>query len=314
MAGFSLAHGQDAAGDVDAAFASYEEANNLRRDQNQAEGLTYDRAVSESRTNRLIELFPMPLNPLLPASETTPIFIVGMPRSGTTLVESTLSAHSRVVAWGERVAMPQVLQAYMAALVTNDERAPPAEVMQELASYYLQDVASAAPADHITDKNPINFEAVGLIARLFPNAVIINIRRNPLETGLSIFRHELTKFLTFSDQLADIGHFYGQYARLVNHWQQLNPDRFVTIQYEEFAGNFEAALPALLDACGLAWEDSCKSFQKNAEAIATFSAVQAREPVVVRFGKALAYTRHLGPLIDALGEADVDPETGALIS
>ena len=312
MAGFSLAHGQDAAGDIDAAFATYEEANNLRREQNQAEGLAYDQALSEARTNRLIELFPEPLDPVLPAGETTPIFIVGMPRSGTTLVESTLAAHSRVAACGERVAMPQVLQAYMSALVANDERAPSVTVMQKLASYYFEDVAAVAPADHITDKNPVNFESVGLIARLFPNAVIINIRRNPLETGLSIFRHELTKFLTFSDRLADIGHFYGQYARLADHWQGIIAERFVTIQYEDFAANFDSALPALLDACGLAWEDSCLSFQKTVEAIATFSAVQAREPVVVRLGKAQAYETHLSPLIDALTATGVDPETGAL--
>ncbi len=176
----------------------------------------------------------------------------------------------------------------------------------------MQEFPTTAPVDHLTDKNPLNFEAVGLIARLFPNAVIINMRRNPLETGLSVFRHELTKFLTFADRLEDIGHYYGQYARLTAHWEMLLPERFVTVQYEDFAATFDTAAPALLKACGLAWEDACQTFQKNAPAITTFSAVQAREPVVVRFGKAKAYERHLGPLIDALNAANVDPETGAL--
>lgn len=312
LAGFALAHGHDAAGDVDAAFSAYSQANALRRDQNLAEGLVYDRAQSEARTQRLIELFSESLTSDVPASDTAPIFIVGMPRTGTTLVESMLSAHSRVMACGERVAMPQILHAYLATLTVNDDKPPPATAMQEWANYYLQEFPPAAPADHITDKNPLNFEAVGLIARLFPNAVIINMRRNPLETGLSVFRHELTKFLTFAHRLEDIGHYYGQYARLTGHWQQVLPGRFVTIQYEDFAANFDSAAPALVDAFGLTWEDGCHTFQENAAAIATFSAVQAREPVVVRLGKAKAYEKHLGPLIDALNAANVDPETGEL--
>ncbi len=208
--------------------------------------------------------------------------------------------------------MPQILHAYLATLTVNDDKPPPATAMQEWANYYLQEFPPAAPADHITDKNPLNFEAVGLIARLFPNAVIINMRRNPLETGLSVFRHELTKFLTFAHRLEDIGHYYGQYARLAAHWQQVLPERFVTIQYEDFAANFDSAAPALVDVFGLTWEDGCHTFQENAAAIATFSAVQAREPVVVRLGKAKAYEKHLGPLIDALNAANVDPETGEL--
>ena len=193
LAGFALAHGRDAAGDVDAAFSAYAQANSLRRDQSMQEGLIYDPARSEARTRRLIELFPEPSTSEVPASDTVPIFIVGMPRTGTTLVESMLSAHSRVTACGERVAMLQILQGYMATLTVNDDKPPPASGMQEWADYYLQEFPTTAPVDHLTDKNPLNFEAVGLIARLFPNAVIINMRRNPLETGLSVFRHELTK-------------------------------------------------------------------------------------------------------------------------
>lgn len=312
IAGFALAHGQDAAGDIEAAFASYEKANSMRCNHIRAERLVYDRAQTEARTKRLIDLFAEPSDLKAPTSEMTPIFIVGMPRSGTTLVEGTLSAHSRIVACGERVTMPQILDAYLTTLAATDDLAVSGKVLQEWADYYLQETPFRAPADHMTDKNPLNFEAVGLIARLFPKAVIINMRRNPVETGLSIFRQEFTKFWTFSHRLEDIGHYYGHYARLVDHWQKHFPDRFITIQYEDFAENFDSAAPALLDACGLAWEDACRYFQKKAPAIATFSAVQAREPVVVRRGKAKAYASHLGPLIDALNAANVNPDTGEL--
>jgi hypothetical protein len=314
FAGFALAHGHDAAGDVDAAFSAYTQANSLMRNQSESEGLVYDRTQSEARTNRLIDLFSEPSGSELVAADIRPIFIVGMPRTGTTLVESMLSAHSRVTACGERVAMPQLLHGYLTTLTINDDEPPPVSVMQEWSDYYLQEYPRTAPADHVTDKNPLNFEAVGLIARLFPNAIIINMRRNPLETGLSIFRHELTKFLTFANRLEDIGHFYGQYARLATHWQKLLPDRFITIQYEDFAANFNQAAPSLVKACGLAWDDACLRFQKTAPAIATFSAVQAREDVVLRSGKAKAYAKHLGPLMEALREANVDPETGGLLA
>lgn len=311
MAGFALGHGHDAAGDIESAFATYDDANSLRLDHIQAEGLYYDRTQSEARTRRLIELFSAQSERAAAAGETTPLFIVGMPRSGTTLVESMLSAHSRVAAFGERVTMPQILHAYMATLAANDDQPLPGTVLQKWAEYYLQEIP-ASTADYVTDKNPLNFEAVGLIARLFPNAVIINMRRNPVETGLSIFRHELTKFLPFANRLEDIGHYYGQYARLAAHWQEVLADRFVTVQYEDFAAHFDTAAPALVKACGLQWEDACGTFQKDAPAIATFSAVQARQPVAVRSGKAKAYQKHLQPLIEALKKANVDLETGAL--
>jgi hypothetical protein len=155
---------------------------------------------------------------------------------------------------------------------------------------------------------------VGLIARLFPAAKIVHVRRNPLETGLSIFRHEFTKFWPFAHRLEDIGHFYGQYAQLVAHWERVLPERFVTIQYEDLATDFAARAPALVPACGLAWEAQCLNFQTAQRAISTFSAVQAREPVSLRNGKAERYRRHLDVLADALRAGHVDLTTGALSS
>ena len=91
---------------------------------------------------------------------------------------------------------------------------------------------------------------------MFPDARIIHVRRNPVETGLSIFRNEFRKFLPFASRLEDIGHYYGEYARLMAHWERVLGDRFTTIQYEDFVAQFETAAPALLAACGLEWEES----------------------------------------------------------
>jgi hypothetical protein len=140
------------------------------------------------------------------------------------------------------------------------------------------------------------------------------VRRNPLETCLSLFRQEFNKLWTFAHRLADIGHHYGHYARLVAHWERALPGRFVTIQYEDFVTDFERGAAELVRACGLAWEPQCLQFQSTPRAIVTFSTVQARDPVTLGNGRAQRYDRHLAPLVDALNRAGVDLTTGALTS
>ena len=164
----------------------------------------------------------------------------------------------------------------------------------------------------MTDKHPLNFEAAALMARLFPDAAIIHVRRNPIETGLSVYRQEFSKQWTFAHRLEDIGHYYGHYARLVAHWEHTLPGRFTTIQYERFVDSFEQAAPQLVRACGLSWEPQCLNFQRTSRAIATFSTVQARDAVRLGESRAERYEKHLAPLAAALERAGVDPETGAL--
>ena len=239
-----------------------------------------------------------------------PIFVVGMPRSGTTLIESVLGAHSRVFACGERAPMRQILQAHLDHDASG--RTVEARVLLEWSRAYFTDLRAPAGAEHVTDKHPLNFEAAALIARLFPNAVIIHVRRKPIETGLSIYRQEFSKHWTFAHRLEDIGHYYGHYARLVAHWERVLPDRFTTIQYERFVGDFEKAAPELVRACGLQWEPQCLNFQQTPRAIATFSTVQARDAVRLGESRAERYEKYLAPLAAALERAGVDSETGAL--
>ena len=167
-------------------------------------------------------------------------------------------------------------------------------------------------ASAFTDKNPWNFEAVGLIAKLFPDAAIIHVRRNPLDTGLSIFRNQFPKQVQFANRLEDIGHFYGEYARLMAHWERVASDRFTTIQYEDFVRDFDVAGPALLAECGLEWESSCRNFWESKRFIGTMSTMQARRPLETRGGRAEKYAEELKPLADALRAAGVDLRTGAL--
>ena len=121
---------------------------------------------------------------------------------------------------------------------------------------------------------------------MLPNAVIVHVRRNPVETCLSIYRQEFNKNWTLAHRLADIADYYARYAQLVAHWERVLPGRLVTIQYEDFVADFANAAPRLVQACGLDWEPQCLEFQKSPRAIVTFSTVQARSEVALGNGRA----------------------------
>jgi len=298
-AAFIAAHAEDANGDIDAAIAGYERAHALAHQRDRSEGRSYDPQAVEKRMQRLQQLSAMRLPVLSPSNTPRPIFIVGMPRSGTTLVESILAAHSRVAGLGERPAMQQIERAFLELDARGNS--PDAAIVQSWSDAYFLDLPPLGAMDHVTDKHPLNFEAAGLIAQLFPSAVIVHVRRDPVETCLSIYRQEFNKHWAFAHRFIDIAHYYGCYARLVGHWEQTLGSRFVTVHYEDLAMNFRSSAPPLLQACGLEWEDACLNFQQSRRPIATFSTVQARDPVKIGNGRAEKYAKHLGPLREALG-------------
>lgn len=310
-ASFALADARDARSDIDAAFAAYRAANELGFAHTDPAG-RYDAVQSAARTERIMSLFPEPApTPTGSPAAPRPIFVVGMPRSGTTLLESVLSAHSRVSAGGERTTMPQLLAQHLARSAAGSSAGPDADLLEQWRAAYRREPPAVPESAWLTDKNPLNFEAIGLIARLFPDSPIVHIRRDPLETGLSIFRHQFSRLWSFTHRLEDIGHYYVQYARLMDHWERTLGGRLLTIQYEDFAGDLDRLAPMLLAWCGLDWEAQCASFQDGERPIATLSAVQARQPVTIRVGKATRYRRHLGPLIAALENGGVNLRTGA---
>ncbi len=307
---FAIANAHDARGEIDAAFAAYGAAHLLALERDAIEKRSYDPAQDAARVRRIVEFWErLPeITPLQNAPR--PIFIVGMPRSGTTLLESVLGAHSRVFACGERPAMRQILRWPIGLEQTQPEEHE--RTLQGWAKFYFRELPSLLGADHFTDKHPRNFEAAGLIARMLPNAVIVNVRRNPVETCLSVYRQEFNKHWTFTHRLTDIAEYYARYAQLVAYWERVLPGRFITIQYEDFVADFANAAPRLVQACGLDWEPQCLEFQKAPRAIATFSTVQARSAVASGNVRAQRYEKHLGPLIAALEAAGVDLATGAL--
>jgi Flp pilus assembly protein TadD len=311
---YSLGDCLDAEDRVDEAFAAYERANALVGEKARVEGLRYDRVQSKRNTAELVSIFgslpPAPA-PAAPADDgPVPIFIVGMPRSGTTLVESVVGAHSRVATGGETAGIRALLPDFLAQARAMSLARIPEEKWAEWRAVYRGLLPPVGDAHFVTDKNPFNFDAVGIIRRLFPAARIVHVRRNPVETGFSIYRNEFAKLVRFTHDLEDVGHFYGEYARVMAHWERVAGGAFTTIQYEDFVTRFPESARELVAYCGLEWEEGCGEFWKRDRAVSTISTMQVRKPPERPGMRAEAYSAHLGPLVEALKDVGVDLETG----
>ena len=237
-----------------------------------------------------------------------PIFIVGMPRSGTTLTESILTAHPDVFSIGELSSLPAVAKDVLLWKNKTNARSiaeAPKEQLQSWRELYFSYFPTDNPESYVVDKQPINFQHAGLVRALFPEGKIVHVRRNPVETGFSIYRHPFNKGWPFSYQLEDIAYYYGEYAQLTAHWEATLGADYPLFQYENLIAEFEPEVRRLLAHCGLSWHDGCLSFHQSKRAIATFSSVQARQA-----GQQDAKTRRakntlhfLAPLMDGLSAA-----------
>ncbi|MFY0638983.1 sulfotransferase [Maricaulis maris] len=279
----------------------------------------YDREAQEARIARLSDRFDGTEAVGVAGPGPTPIFIVGMPRSGTTLLEAAISAHDAVEPSGELPALPFILEKFESWAEENNwqgGRIPDAKLAEWRAVYVKQlGEYGLDGAQWVTDKQPSNFQSVGLIRQLFPNAPVIHIRRRPLETAFSIFRRNFTRQWPFAHSLDDICHYYAEQARLCDHWRHTYPRTVTPIQYETLVTSFEAALRGLFARIGLPWDDKCLEFYKQDRQIMTFSAMQVRRPPSAdHLDSTTPYLEWLGgfdPAVEALG---VNPETGAWLA
>lgn len=302
----------------EAAFAAWTAANEIKRAQARLVGGDYDAASQEALTRRIMTLFPE--DPGADGAEprgATPIFIVGMPRSGTTLLETALAAHGEVASAGEVPALPHYFDAFIDWAATSGWSGgplPEAVAAEWIDGYLAQRTLFAEGSGRfVTDKQPTNFLAAGLIRLLFPDAPIICIRRNPVDVGFSIFRRNFTQQWPFTTSLEAIGHYSGQQARLCAWWAATLGPRFVTVQYERLVADFEPELRRVVDACGLDWDPACLDYRNRERSVMTFSAAQVRKPLGAVEREAGAYRDQLEPLVRALAAADVDLETGAYL-
>ncbi|MEP4888189.1 MAG: sulfotransferase, partial [Alphaproteobacteria bacterium] len=237
-----------------------------------------------------------------------PVFILGMPRSGTSLVEQILASHSRVRGAGEREEMLQLADRLSEAL--NDSRPYPACVEgltadsgKVIAEQFLAGLKRADPhATRITDKMPGNFHHVGLITTLFPNAQIIHCRRDPRDTCLSIFFGDFVGSHPYSYDLTNLGRYYRQYERLMAHWHAVLPGRILDVKYEDLVDAQEDWSRRMVSFCGLDWEPQCLDFHKTTRNVKTRSNAQVRQPIYrSSIERWRHYEAHLEPLFAALG-------------
>lgn len=295
--GFALGAALDRLGAYDEAFAAYAAANAASR---ASAGSRYDRAAQERLVDRLIAAFPRPAAARPGGDGEAPVFICGMFRSGSTLAEQILARHEAVTPGGELGLVPALastLRPYPEAVA-----AAPPEVLAGLRSRYLAGLRRVHSGGGIvTDKRPDNFVHIGLIKSLFPEARIVHTRRSPPDNVLSLYFLHLDPGMAYAQDLGDAAHYYGQYRRLMAHWQHLYPDDIHDFDYDALVADPRPRIEALLDFCGLPWREACLSFHEAGNAVRTASTAQVREPLYRRSsGRWRNYERYLGGLLAAL--------------
>jgi hypothetical protein len=237
-----------------------------------------------------------------------PVFIVGMPRSGTSLVEQVLAGHGAVHGGGELTLLSDAWRRHLGPRFAVDFAAgvaamPDAE-LRAVAGEYLAGLRALAPrASRVTDKMPSNFMQLGLIHALFPGARIVHCRRDPVDTCVSCFTNLFRNGQLFSYDLKELGEFYRLYAEQMEYWRGVLPaGTMLELDYEELVQDLESGARRLVAHCGLAWDPACLDFHTAERAVQTASAWQVRQPVYrssVQRGR--RYADELGPLLEALG-------------
>ena len=290
----------------DEAFATYQRAHTLVKS-------SYDPRVTTRDTDEMIRAWTPQAIAAPPRGRDmseTPIFIVGMPRSGTTLVENILGAHPDVFAAGEQMKMSVVYRALIHRQnrpLEQSIRALDDRLVASGAQEYLSHIRRLAPsAKRVVDKHPFNFLHLGLIAKLFPGARVIHTVRDPRDTCLSCYFRNFLNAMPFATDLGWLGSFYAEYARLMGHWRQTLPGdpvnlRFMEIRYEDVIADQEGASRALIEFAGLDWDDRVMRFHEKPRHAPTLYVDQVGRPVYSSsVAKWRTYERHIGPLLRAL--------------
>ncbi len=304
---FALANLADRAGDYDTAFRHYDEAWRLYRPT-----LEYSVHEHEAMEKGIAALFTpdfIARYEHMSKSELAPIFILGMPRSGTTLTEQIVASHSQVEPGNELAFITMIAKDLGNTWESRGAAAPGddatvADDLNKAAQRYADYTAALwRGKPHITDKMPMNFYYIGIIHFLFPKAKILYTRRNPPANCFScmenLFGHGN---LQFSYDQVEMGLYYKMHERMMAHWNKVLPERFLTVQYEELVQDHEKQVRRILDFCGLEFEPACLEFHTLKRAVPTASFAQVRRPI---YKSSLDhwknYAPHLGPLLETLG-------------
>lgn len=318
---FALARIDDRAGRAEQAIARFHAANTAAARALAELGVVYDPARMEAETARMIALFDgetlgTPLSPL--DLDLRLIFVTGMPRSGTTLVERVLASHPSVVSGGEMPFMQECLATLLGSPQGRAQRAIDARddgayrLLNELREHYLDRLFERdLEGEYVVDKLPANFNAIGLIRLLFPDARIVHCARHPVATCWSLYTAHFGMHLPYNTSFEHLAHYASRvHAVAMRHWRSLENCGIIETKYERLVGGPEAEIRALVDRCGLSWDDRCLAFHENEAPVFTANMLSVRQPVTAaRADHWRQYERHLEPLKRALRDADMDLET-----
>lgn len=312
---YALAKEYEDLEDYPASFSNLKAAADTRRAH-----IRYDVADDIAVIDKIIETFDStyiesPDDADAGADTPQPIFVLGLPRTGTTLIERILGSHSEVTSAGELndFAIVLVREAQKAAQKAQLPRDELVEVTRQLEPYalgkaYMEAVAhriEAAP--NFIDKMPLNFLYCGLIHAALPGARIVHLRRHPLDAIYSIYKQLFKNAYPMSYDLEDLARYYVAYRRLMDHWKSVIPDRFTEIRYENVIADQEAETRRLIETCGLGWENACLSFENNPMASTTASATQVRQKIYSSsVGRWRNVEAHLDPAIQILEAAGIN--------
>ena len=281
--------------DFSPAFSHYRRANDLKKSHSPG----YDRGQFHDFVTRLLrsaggEWVNRRRDPV--EGSTQPVFIVGMPRSGTSLAEQILASHPSIHGAGELAYWGQALAVWSAEPRGADRED---EQLHALAAQYLQVIDSKAPGTaHIVDKMPANFLSLGLIHAALPNARIIHMQRDPLDTCLSVYFQDFEASYNYANDLEDLAHYYEEYLRLMQHWREVLPAQvLLEVPYEELVSDTQSWSRRMLEFLGVSWDPQCLEFHRTRRTVITASKWQVRQKISRRSVERWRnYEPHLGPL------------------
>lgn len=312
--GYALGKALEHRKDYKQSFACYREANRVKKSFSD-----YSAAGNQQHTDLLIQLVTREsIQRFKPVAITdvTPIFVVGLPRSGSTLQEQILASHSQVEGTQELSYMPRLANG-MHLGETPFASNPFPQAISELSDsdintigkHYLQQSEKhrLEKKPYFIDKLPNNFVQIGLILLCFPNAKIINTVRHPMDNCLGCFKQLWALGQHFTYSLEDLGHYYNDYHRLMKHWHEVFPNKILDVQYESVVDDLDSNVRRVLDFCGLEFEQACLNFHETKRVVKTSSSEQVRKPI---YRSALAYWKNfeeeLQPLREILGDLVTD--------
>jgi len=313
---FALGKAMEDRRQYEESFRFYERGNALRRTETSYNAEALERTVGIRETLFTREFVAARRHMGCPRPD--PIFIVGMPRAGSTLLEQILASHSQVDGTLELPEIPRLVKQFRPRRPEEPDRyaavladLSPRELRQ-LGEIYLEETrVYRQSAPFFVDKMPANFQEVGFIQLILPNAKIIDARRDAMACCFSNFKQLFGNGQEFSYGLRDVGHYYRNYVRLMDHWDRVLPGKVLRVRHADTVMDFEATVRRILDYCGLPFEQSCLEFYKTQRSVRTVSSEQVRRPIN-REGLELwrNYDPWLAPLKEALGplaEADAGP-------